>query len=86
MYPVGIPVIVCQILHQAEVWTHFTFEKRWQTYLLVTGLTYAAMTCTLIGYYFIWTEYLGFQQPMPMNQHIVGVICVNVMVIAVWFR
>ena len=36
----GIPVIVCQILHQAELWTYFTFEKRWQTYLLVMGLTY----------------------------------------------
>ena len=82
----GIPVIVCQILHQAELWTYFTFEKRWQTYLLVMGLTYATMTCTIIGYYFIWTEHLGLKQPMPMNQHIIASIAVTVMNIAVWFR
>ena len=53
-----VSMIGIQLLIHAEVWSNFSFQKKWQTYVLSLGLTYVAYVVAVTGYHFIWTYYL----------------------------
>ena len=82
----GTPILACQTVMLAEYWSNFSFEKKGSTYLAMIGLLYVVQFCWIIGYYFLWTMYLGYVPPMPMNQHFVGIISVIAIKIAMLFR
>ena len=81
-----VPMIVSQILIHAEYWSNFKFEKKWQTYVFSIGLAYLTYFGVMTGYHFIWTYYLGYYHPLPMNQVFIGGAMVVITCAFIWTR
>lgn len=83
--PIAIPFII-HTLYRTEHWSNFVFEKRMQTYMLFTGLTLIVILTYNMGYYYLWTIYLGFSYPLPLHHLLGGTITLIVITISSTFR
>ena len=81
-----IVIWLCQYASEVINWSNFPMKGKWKTCLFLVilgGILYASV---MVAYHFIWTEYLGFFQPMPFNGHLQGFIASTMMNTALWFR
>ena len=66
----------CMVMIRADYWARFSFKDRWTSYVLMMGYVFVLYVCLLGGYYLVWTTYLGFYQPMPLNWLVVANVAV----------
>ena len=71
---------------RAEYWSHFTFENRWSTYVVLYAVCSGVQISLFVGYYYIWAQYLQLSPPMPFNPHIVGSLSYIALNVTIWFR
>ena len=70
------PIHACMVMIRADYWAGFSFKDRWTSYVLMMGYVFVLYVCLLGGYYLVWTTYLGFYQPMPLNWLVVANVAV----------
>ena len=70
------PIHACMVMIRADYWARFSFKNRWNSYVLMMGYVFVLYVCLLGGYYLLWTTYLGFYQPMPLNWLVVANVAV----------
>ena len=78
--------LAAQTLFRAEFWSDFSFKSRWFTHALIIGFTHVILSFAFSATYFVWTFYLGYHPPMPLNQYAVGSIVVISINAILWFR
>ena len=79
-------VFTFQQLIRADYWSNFTFARKVPTYIFMNVLTYVLYFVISICYYFLWTHYFGFYQPMPLDHLIGGSIIAFVINAVLWLR
>ena len=82
----AIPILIVLNLIRGEYYSNFRFEQKWSTYVLFVGIGSVVYVVSIITYYVIWTHYYGYNQPMPLNQHLAGSILLMVINATLWTR
>ena len=74
------------ILIAAELLANFTFEKRWTSYFLLISTAMVLYIGSVMAYYFIWTDILGYTLPMAFSMYLPANFAFTAMNTAIWFR
>ena len=82
----GAFILTCQNLLRAEYWSQFSFANKGKTYIVLIGLMHGIQGCAAIVYYYIWTKYMGFYQPMALNHFLCGSVAVLTINFSLWHR
>ena len=74
------------ILIAAELLANFTFEKRWTSYFLLISMAMVLYIGSVMAYYFVWTDVLGYTLPMAFSMYLPANFAFTAMNTAIWFR
>ena len=61
-----------QTLSLTTYWANFSFEKKWTSYLAIIGVGAVTFFIATIISDVVWTEYLGYFQPLPISLLVTG--------------
>ena len=81
-----VPLLIGTVLSIAIYWANFTFEKKWISYVEMIAVGLGAFLVALTAYYVVWTEYLGYFQPLPLSVIVTGSLTTTVMIIFTGYR
>ena len=75
-----IPFVIGQTLQFTIYWANFSFEKKWTSYLAIIGVGSVTFFISTIIYDVVWTEYLGYFQPLPISLLVTGYTAFTAMI------
>ena len=81
-----MPFFISGTVNFAIYWAKFTFEKKWISYLEIMGVGYFTFLVALIAYGLVWSQYLGYFQPMPHVMHVTGYPTLTAMMAFIGYR
>ena len=81
-----VPLLIGTVLSIAIYWANFTFEKKWISYVEMIAVGLGTFLVALTAYYVVWTEYLGYFQPLPLSVIVTGSLTTTVMIIFTGYR
>ena len=81
-----IPLLFGTILSIAIYWANFTFEKKWISYVEMIAVGSVTFLVALTTYYLVWTEYLGYFQPLPVSLIVTGYPTNTAMIMFIGYR